>query len=162
MSLGALPSRSPVRALVAVGANLGDAKTQVLQALEALGRLPQSHCVRVSSLYRTSPFQAMGPDFINAVAMLETRLTAPDLLHALQALEQAAGRKRPYPNAPRTLDLDVVTYGDAVVSSPRLTVPHPRWRERAFVVFPLNDVAPERVDEAMLAAVAGQFIERLE
>jgi 2-amino-4-hydroxy-6-hydroxymethyldihydropteridine diphosphokinase len=80
----------------------------------------------------------------------------------LQALEQAAGRERPYPNAPRTLDLDLITYGDAHMSSPRLTLPHPRWRERAFVVCPLRDVAPERVSEDLWAAVMGQHIERLE
>ena len=160
--MGANSFRAPVEALVAIGANLGDAKARVQAAIEALGQLPQSRCVRASPLYRTAPFQAEGPDFINAVVMLETRLSAPDLLCALQTLEQAAGRERPYPNAPRTLDLDVVTYGDATVSSPRLTLPHPRWRERAFVVCPLRDVAPGRVNESMLAAVAGQFIERLE
>ena len=115
-----------------------------------------------SALYRTAPFQAEGPDFINAVLQLETSLTAPDLLTALQALEAAAGRERPYPNAPRTLDLDVVTYGDATISSPRLTVPHPRWRERAFVVLPVRDVAPQLVNDTLLTAVAGQSIDRLE
>jgi 2-amino-4-hydroxy-6-hydroxymethyldihydropteridine diphosphokinase len=84
------------------------------------------------------------------------------LLHALQSLEKAAGRERPYRNAPRTLDLDLVLYGDACLDSPDLTVPHPRWGERAFVVHPVRDVAPERVSEALLASVAGQTIERLE
>jgi 2-amino-4-hydroxy-6-hydroxymethyldihydropteridine diphosphokinase len=160
--MGASSVRDPVMAVVAVGANLGDARGTVQAAMEALARLPLSRCVRVSSLYRTAPFQAQGPDFINAVVLLETALSAPDLLAALQALETAAGRERPYLNAPRTLDLDVVTYGEASVSSPHLTLPHPRWQERAFVVCPLRDVAPERVSQAMLAAVAGQSIERLE
>ncbi len=93
---------------------------------------------------------------------MDTALTAPGLLHALQALEQAAGRERPYPNAPRTLDLDLIFYGDARMSSPQLTLPHPRWRERAFVVCPLRDVAPERVSDDLWAAVMGQDIERLE
>jgi 2-amino-4-hydroxy-6-hydroxymethyldihydropteridine diphosphokinase len=88
-------------------------------------------------------------------------LTAPDLLQALQALELAAGRERPYPNAPRTLDLDLLMYGDATLDSPRLIVPHPRWHERAFVVYPLRDVSPERVDEATWQAVSAQIIERL-
>ena len=160
--MGAVPTRAPVQALVALGANLGDAKASVLHALEALGCLPHTRCVRSSPLYRTAPFEATGPDFINAVALLDTALTAPDLLHALQALEQAAGRERPYPNAPRTLDLDLISYGDARMSSPLLTLPHPRWRERAFVVCPLRDVAPERVSEDLWAAVMGQDIERLE
>jgi 2-amino-4-hydroxy-6-hydroxymethyldihydropteridine diphosphokinase len=162
VNVGAVSSRAPVQALVALGANLGDARARVLHAIEALGRLPHTRCVRSSPLYRTAPVEAQGPDFINAVVLLETTMTAPDLLLALQALEMAAGRERPYPNAPRTLDLDVITYGDACVSSPRLTVPHPRWLERAFVVHPLRDVAPERVSQDLLAAVSGQIIERLE
>ncbi len=154
-------ARAPVEALVAIGANLGNARASVMQAIEALGQLPKTRCLQVSSLYRTEPVQAKGPDFINAVAKLETALTAPDLLQALQALEQAAGRERPYPNAPRTLDLDVLMYGDATIDSPRLTVPHPRWRERAFVVCPLRDVSPERVTEATWQAVSAQIVERL-
>ena len=160
--MGSPSVRAPVMALVAVGANLGDARRAVLSAIDAVGQLPQCRCSRVSALYRTAPFQAEGPDFINAVLQLETSLTAPDLLTALQALEAAAGRERPYPNAPRTLDLDVVTYGDATISSPRLTVPHPRWRERAFVVLPVRDVAPQLVNDTLLTAVAGQSIDRLE
>ena len=160
--MGAVAVRDPVVGVVAVGANLGDAKTQVLHAIEALGQLPWSRCLRVSSLYRTAPFQAQGPDFINAVVLLETSLTAPELLRALHRLEQAAGRERPYLNAPRTLDLDLVSYGDATVVSPELVLPHPRWHERAFVVCPLQEVAPERVSATVLAAVAGQTIERLE
>ena len=157
-----MSARAPVQALVAIGANLGNAKASVLQAIEALGQLPKTRCLQVSGLYRTAPVQAQGPDFMNAVVKLATELTAPALLEALQALEQAAGRERPYPNAPRTLDLDVVMYGDATIHSPRLIVPHPRWRERAFVLCPLRDVAPERVPEAWLRSVSDQFIERLE
>jgi 2-amino-4-hydroxy-6-hydroxymethyldihydropteridine diphosphokinase len=160
--MDALAVRAPVTALVAIGANLGDARAAAVQAIEALDLLPQSRCVRVSALYRTAPHQANGPDFINAVVALETALTAPDLLRALQELEYAAGRERPYPNAPRTLDLDLLMYGDASLQSPALTLPHPRWQERAFVLYPMRDVAPERVSEAMLAAVAGQAIQRWE
>jgi 2-amino-4-hydroxy-6-hydroxymethyldihydropteridine diphosphokinase len=158
--MGASSSRAPVKALVALGANLGDAPAQVQHGLLSLGQLPQTRVLKSSDLYRTAPWQAQGPDFINAVALLDTSLTAPDLLRAMQALEHAAGRERPYRNAPRTLDLDLVMYGDASMSSPALTLPHPRWRERAFVLFPLRDVAPERVSDAMLNAVADQRIER--
>jgi 2-amino-4-hydroxy-6-hydroxymethyldihydropteridine diphosphokinase len=156
------PARAPVTALVALGANLGDARRSVVQALGALEALPLTRLVRASRLYRTAPYQAQGPDFINAVARLETCLTAPALLHELQRLENEAGRVRPYLNAPRTLDLDVVMYGDATMHSPLLVLPHPRWQERAFVVHPLQEVAPERVNEALLAGVAGQAIQRLE
>jgi 2-amino-4-hydroxy-6-hydroxymethyldihydropteridine diphosphokinase len=156
------PARAPVTALVALGGNLGDARRSVVQALGALAALPMTRLVQASRLYRTAPYQAQGPDFINAVARLETCLTAPALLRELQRLENEAGRVRPYPNAPRTLDLDVLMYGDATMHSPSLTLPHPRWQERAFVVRPLQDVAPERVDEALLAGVAGQAIQRLE
>lgn len=160
--MGNEPARAPVTALVALGANLGDARSRVIQALGALAALPMTRLVRASSLYRTAPYQAQGPDFINAVARLDTSLTAPALLHELQGLENAAGRARPYPNAPRTLDLDVVMYGDATMDSPALTLPHPRWHERAFVVWPLREVAPERVNEVLLAKVAGQAIQLLE
>ena len=95
------------------------------------------------------------------MAAVSTRLTAPDLLLALQQLEQRAGRERPYRNAPRTLDLDLLLYGDARIDSPSLTVPHPRMMERAFVLIPLAEIAPDLVPAAALAAVAGQRIERL-
>lgn len=150
--------REPVRAFVALGANLGDAAGTVRAAIQSLGQLPRTRLCSSSSLYRTAPWQASGPDYINAVAELETGLSAPDLLVALQALEARAGRERPYPNAPRTLDLDVLLYGSARISSAWLTVPHPRMWERAFVVVPLADVAPDVVSAAALAAIAGQGI----
>ena len=148
----------PVTAYVALGANLGDARQTVLESLLALGQLPGTECTGQSRLYRTAPHEAQGPDFINAVARLSTRLRAPDLLDALQALENDAGRLRPYPNAPRTLDLDVLLYGEARIDSPRLTVPHPRMWGRAFVLYPLADLAPERVTTEHWAGVAGQAI----
>jgi len=134
----------------------------VLQAFLDLAGLPQTRLTARSRLYRTAPHEASGPDFINAVARIETSLSAPQLLQALQSLEQAAGRERPYPNAPRTLDLDILLYGDARIDSPTLTVPHPRMRGRAFVLHPLADVAPERVSQAELLAVQGQAMEALE
>ncbi|PUE11283.1 2-amino-4-hydroxy-6-hydroxymethyldihydropteridine diphosphokinase [Limnohabitans sp. T6-5] len=152
---------SPVTAYVAVGANLGDARQTVLDSLAALAQLPATVCTGRSRLYRTAPHEAQGPDFINAVARLSTRLCAPDLLDALQALENDAGRLRPYRHAPRTLDLDVLLYGDAQIDSSRLTVPHPRMWGRAFVLYPLADLAPDLVTAAHWTGVAGQKIEPL-
>lgn len=151
----------PVLAHVALGANLGDARATVRDAIAALDRLPQTRLLRASALYRSAPWEASGPDFINAVAAIETGLGAHELLHALQALELQAGRERPYRNAPRTLDLDLLLYGDAIIDSPELIVPHPRLRERAFVLLPLAEIAPTLVTAAELQAVAGQIIERL-
>lgn len=150
--------REPVTAYVALGANLGDARQAVLDAAQALAALPDTVLAACSRLYRTAPHEAQGPDFINAVVRVSTRLTAPQLLDALQALEQQAGRERPYVNAPRTLDLDLLLYGESRMESPRLTVPHPRMWGRAFVLHPLADVAPERVSRERLAAVADQPI----
>lgn len=154
--------RDPVTAYVALGANLGDARVAVLQAFEALASWPDVQVTSRSALYRTAPHEAQGPDFINAVARIDTRLSAPDVLDALQAIEHRAGRLRPYLNAPRSLDLDLLFYGDACMHSPRLTLPHPRWRERAFVLFPLADVWPQRVGSEDFARVAGQAIQRVD
>lgn len=154
-------SDAPVMACVAVGANLGDAVATVQQALRDLGTLPQSQQVRVSSLYRSAPYEAQGPDFINAVALLSTHLAPLALLHALQDLEQQSGRERPYKNAPRTLDLDLIFYGDVVLASAELTLPHPRWHERAFVLHPLAEIWPQRVSVSQLTAVEGQVIQRM-
>ncbi|WP_101047913.1 2-amino-4-hydroxy-6-hydroxymethyldihydropteridine diphosphokinase [Macromonas nakdongensis] len=153
--------RPPVSAYIALGANLGDARATVAAAIQVLDRLPDTRLLRASSLYRTAPWEATGPDFINAVAEVATGLNAPSLLRALQAQELAAGRERPYRNAPRTLDLDLLLYGDARIDSPELTVPHPRLWERAFVLQPLAEIAPQRVPAERLQAVAGQGIERL-
>lgn len=154
--------RDPVTAFVALGANLGDARATVLRALNDLATLPQTRLQARSRLYCTAPHEASGPDYINAVARIDTGLSAPDLLLALQALEQLAGRERPYPNAPRTLDLDLLLYGDARIDSPTLTVPHPRMQGRAFVLCPLADVAPGRVSQADLLAVQDQPVAPVE
>ena len=153
--------REPVMACVALGANLGDARQAVLRAFEALNNLPGTRLTGRSRLYRSAPHEAQGPDFVNAVALLDTTLSAPGLLDALQALEAQAGRQRPYVNAPRTLDLDLILYGQSRIDSPRLQVPHPRWRERAFVLLPLADVCPDQVSVEDLARVADQPIEVL-
>ena len=150
--------REPVTAFVALGANLGQAQASVLAAFDALANLPDTRLTGRSRLYQTAPHEASGPDFINAVVRLETRLSAPALLDAMQAIENAAGRERPFVNAPRTLDLDLLLYGNARIDSPRLTVPHPRMQGRAFVLYPLADVAPERVGAVDLQAVQDQSI----
>lgn len=156
--MDAAGERAPVTAYVGLGANLGEPQQALRAALQALARLPHTRVLRSSRLWRSAPVDAGGPDYVNAVAELETRITAPELLARLQAIEQAAGRERPYRNAPRTLDLDLLLYGDARIDSAMLTVPHPRMRDRAFVLLPLQELAPARVDARDLAAVAGQRI----
>lgn len=145
-----------VEAFVGLGANLGDAQATVRWAMDQLAQLPQTTLLVRSSLYRSAPVDATGPDFINAVVSLSTALTAPDLLSALQQLEQQAGRQRPYRHAPRTLDLDLLTYGEGRVHSPHLTLPHPRMHLRAFVLMPLAEIAPMRVNPAQWQALASQ------
>ncbi|OIJ41403.1 2-amino-4-hydroxy-6-hydroxymethyldihydropteridine diphosphokinase [Massilia timonae] len=156
-----------MKAWVGIGANLGDAQANVLDALARLARLHGSTLLHTSSLYRTAPVDSGGDDYINAVACIDTTLAAHDLLAALQDIEQAHGRERPYRNAPRTLDLDLLLYGDEVIASPTLTVPHPRMHERAFVLQPLLEIAPD-IDipghgpaRNFAALVAGQTIAKL-
>jgi len=129
-------------AFIGIGANLGDARGNVLDAVARLRRLPGTTVTGVSSLYRTAPIDSSGDDYINAVARTETTLDAEALLRALHDIEQRHGRERPYRNAPRTLDLDVLLYGDERIASPTLTVPHPRLTQRAFVLVPLLELAP--------------------
>jgi 2-amino-4-hydroxy-6-hydroxymethyldihydropteridine diphosphokinase len=153
--------RAPVTAFIGIGANLGDPVRAVRGAIASLGGLPATRLVRASSLYRTAPHEAGGPDYVNAVAQVETALEPLALLDALQQLESQTGRERPYRNAPRTLDLDLLLYGGERMATPRLVVPHPRMHERAFVLVPLAEIAPEHVATQQLAAVAGQRVERL-
>jgi len=153
--------RDAVTAYVALGANLGRPLQAVADALVHIGELPETRLVRHSSMYRTAPQGATGPDYVNAVARIDTRLTAPELLARLQGLESAAGRERPYPNAPRTLDLDLLLYGSARIDSAMLRVPHPSMNARAFVLVPLHEIAPALVTPAQLAAVAGQALTRI-
>lgn len=156
-------------AWVGIGANLGDARANVLDAIERLRRLPAARLVQASALYRTAPIDSSGDDYVNAVAALDTDLDAHALLQALFDIEAAHGRERPYRNAPRTLDLDLLLYGDQVIAdAPTLIVPHPRMHERAFVLAPLAELAPElRIPgrgslAALLPGVADQAIERLD
>jgi 2-amino-4-hydroxy-6-hydroxymethyldihydropteridine diphosphokinase len=155
-------------AYVALGANLGDPVAAVQAALAALAGLPDSRVVRASSLYRTAPVGLHHqPDFINAVAALETALAPEALLDALFAIEAGFGRVRAAKNGPRTIDLDLLLHGDLELAQPRLTLPHPRLHLRAFVLVPLAEIAPDlRLPRrgsvaAWLPAVATQGIVRL-
>lgn len=137
---------SPVTAFVALGSNLGNPEEQVKAGLRELAALPETRLTGASSLYRSAPVGYRDqPDFVNAVARIETTLRPRALLDHLLAIERRHGRVRDFPNAPRTLDLDIVSYGDLAVHEPGLTIPHPRMRERAFVVVPLAEIAPEAV-----------------
>ena len=159
-----------VTAYIALGANLGDAAAALRQAVKAIAQLPQTRLVKTSSIYKTAPLASgsdvpatdelaeLGSDYLNAVVEVQTSLNAPALLQNLQQLEQAAGRERPYPNAPRTLDLDLLLYGSASIDSANLVVPHPRMWQRAFVLVPLAEIAPELVADLRIQAVQGQKI----
>lgn len=150
-----------VRAYIGLGSNLDAPIAQVRKALAALAQLPRSRLVAVSPLYRTPPLgPADQPDYINAVAALDTELEPLALLDELQQIENWQGRVRgPLRWGPRTLDLDLLLYGDSVIASERLTVPHPGLRERPFVIFPLQAIAPELrlPDGTPLASLAELF-----
>lgn len=154
--------RESVTAFVGLGANLGDPVAALADAVQQLSALPGVKVTAQSSYYSTAPIDSSGPDYTNAVVSVHTTLTAPALLACLQSIESAAGRERPYRNAPRTLDLDILLFGDAYVSSADLSIPHPRMLQRAFVLLPLSEIAPQRVTEAQLQAVAEQYITRLQ
>jgi 2-amino-4-hydroxy-6-hydroxymethyldihydropteridine diphosphokinase len=155
------------KAFVGLGANIGDPEEQIRGALDALGRIAETRVARASSLWRSAPVgYAAQPDFVNAVAELETGQAPRALLEALLAIEKRFGRERGFANAPRTLDLDLLLYGDRVLSEQGLQVPHPRMHERAFVLAPLVEIAPEieipgkGAAAAMLARCGDQKIER--
>jgi len=156
------------RAYVGLGSNLDEPCAQVLRALQELAGLPRSRLSARSSLYRSAPLgYGAQPEFINAVAAVDTELGAAELLHELQALEARHGRRRSFANAPRTLDLDLLLYGDERIDAPGLVVPHPRMHERAFVLRPLAEIAPQASipdhgsATACLAACAEQKVERI-
>ena len=164
---------SVVTAYIALGANLGDVQATLHAVISELARLPKSRLIAQSSLYNSPPFgpNADGPDYINAVVAIETRLSPHELLDQLQTMEHAHGRERHYQNAPRTLDLDIVLYGDIVVRDARLTLPHPRMHERAFVLVPLSEINPDlewiahnfapQVLRDLLPTVATQTIQKI-
>jgi len=166
-----MPTASSCLAYVAIGANLGDPVATVRAALGALEGIEGTHLRAASSLYRTAPVGLRNqPDFINAVAALTVDaavLPAPTFLDRLFAIEACFGRVRSVRNAPRTLDLDLLLFGDRVSDDPALLLPHPRMAERAFVLAPLAEIAPAllipghgRVSD-LLAEITGQRIERL-
>lgn len=143
------------RIFVGLGANLGDAAASVRAALTQLGGLPETSLVAASALYRSAPLEAAGPDYVNAVAELRSALEPADLLAQLHLLEQRFGRQRPHRNAPRTLDLDLLFYGMRQIAEPVLTLPHPRSHQRAFVLAPLVELAPNlRLRDGRAAAEA--------
>ncbi len=156
------------RAVIGLGANVGDPLGQLRAAIAAIGRLPATALVAVSSFYRTAPLGYVDqPDFLNAAVVIETTLEPLALLAALQAIEAAAGRRRSFPNAPRPLDLDLLLYDDRRIEAPGLAVPHPRLHERAFALAPLVELDPNAVIPGygrardLLAALTGQRLERL-
>lgn len=135
-------------AYIGIGSNLADPQNQVRQALRELGDLPQTTCLRHSFLYRSAPLMSDTapkdqPDYINAVAELDSSLNPLNLLHELQYLETAHNRIRAERWGPRTLDLDILLYDDRTIESPELTVPHPGLYERNFVLYPLSEIAPD-------------------
>lgn len=137
---------SSALAYIALGSNLDDPAAQVRAGFAALDRLPRTRLTARSSLYASAPVGYLDqPDFVNAVARIETGLVPRELLDHLLAIERAHGRVRAFPNAPRTLDLDIVLYGARAVHEPGLTIPHPRMLERAFVMVPLAELAPDAV-----------------
>ncbi len=131
-------------AFIGLGANLGEPQRQVRQAFRELDAIPHTRVVRASSLYRSAPLgYADQPSFVNAVVQVQTALPAERLLAELQAIEAAHGRRRSFANAPRTLDLDLLLFGDAALDAPGLKIPHPRMHERAFVLRPLVEIADD-------------------
>ena len=157
----------PQRAYIGLGANLGDARATLRTVLDQLSAAPGISACRASHFYRTAPVDATGPDYINAVAALDTTLAPLALLDLLQALENQHGRQRPYPNAPRTLDLDLLLHGDIEMDTARLILPHPRLHQRAFVLAPLHELTPDLMlsqgsPADLLAALSDQPIERLD
>lgn len=155
-------------AYIGLGSNLGDPIAQLCTALAALSRMPETRLAARSSLYRSAPVGDAGPpDFVNAVARVETGLAAEALLDALQEIERAHGRERPFPGAPRTLDLDLLLYGTQRIATQRLSVPHPRMHQRAFVLLPLLELDPDAqipdlgAARDCLSSVAGQRVERM-
>ncbi|MDR2297529.1 MAG: 2-amino-4-hydroxy-6-hydroxymethyldihydropteridine diphosphokinase [Comamonas sp.] len=145
---------------IGLGANLGDARGTLAWSVQAIAALPRTQLREVSSLYSTKPVDSSGPDYLNAVALVKTQQTPLAFLQALQAIELQAGRERPYRNAPRTLDLDIELWGGWQSDAPELIVPHPRMWERAFVLVPLAEIAPQCVTPAQLQQVHGQGIVR--
>ena len=154
-------------AYIGIGSNLGDARAQVERAIQSLNALPQTRLTACSDLFLTAPIDAQGDDYVNAVAQIETQLPAQRLLGELQAMELAFGRERPYVNAPRTLDLDILLYGQERMRTSTLTLPHPRLTERAFALLPLLQLDPliaipgKGAAHSIVPGVANQAIRKI-
>lgn len=131
-----------VTTYISIGSNLEATQTKIEKVIQQLAKLPSTILNAKSSLYRTAPIEAYGNHYINAVIQLLTTLAPLDLLKTLQLIEFQYGRKRPYPNAPRTLDLDILLYGDQIIINNQLTIPHPRMLKRAFVLIPMLEINP--------------------
>jgi 2-amino-4-hydroxy-6-hydroxymethyldihydropteridine diphosphokinase len=155
-----------MRTYLGLGANLGQAKQTLKAAMACLATQPEITGWAASSLYRTAPINAEGDDYYNAVVGFNTTLCADELLSRCQQIEAQFGRQRPYPCAPRTLDIDILLYGQFDLSEPHLTIPHPRLTRRAFVLVPLLELDPDIIipgygpARAFLAEVASQVIKR--
>jgi 2-amino-4-hydroxy-6-hydroxymethyldihydropteridine diphosphokinase len=157
------------RAVIGLGANLGDPVAQLRAAIAAIGRLAETRVVATSSFYRTAPVgYAAQPDFVNAAVSIETTLAPRALLDGLKSIELAAGRARTFKDAPRTLDLDILLFDDLVRHEAGLTIPHPRMHERAFALAPLVEIEPDAVIPGrgraadLLAQCAGQDVQRVD
>ena len=154
------------RACIGLGANLGDVRAVLAAAYAQLQLLPGTRHHRCSPWFRSAPLDACGPDYLNSVACFDTTLSPQALLEALQVIESRHGRERSYRNAPRTLDLDLLLYGDLQIATPTLTVPHPRMHERAFVLVPLAVLLPAAVIpgrgpvSSLMSSVAEQAVQR--
>ena len=131
----------PIRSYIGLGANLGDPRETIQVALRELAATPALTLLKVAPLYASAPIDSSGPNYINTVASLDTSLGPQELLAVLQKIELLHGRERPYINAPRTLDLDLLLYDDIKLDGPTLIIPHPRMHQRAFVLKPLQDIA---------------------
>lgn len=145
-------------AYIGLGANLGDPRAALRAAMDALAAQPGIMVTKRSSLYGSAPVDAGGGDYVNAVVRIETQLEPLAVLACLQSIEQEAGRQRPFRNAPRTLDMDLLLYGQLALDGEVLTLPHPRMWQRAFVLRPLAELAPELVTAEQLQAVADQAV----
>jgi len=157
-----------IPAYIGLGSNRDEPRTQVMRAFEEIAALPHTRLAARSPLYRSAPLEAPGQaEYVNAVAAVDTELSAPQLLDALLAIEARHGRERPFANAARTLDLDLLLYDEVALTSPALTLPHPRMHRRAFVLRPLLDLDPRAEvpgrgsARELLRGCADQVIERL-
>ncbi len=160
-----MPAMYEHTAYIALGSNLQDPVLQVNNAFDRLDKLPKTNVIKTSSLYLTEPLgydpeQLKSiPEFINAVAEVSTDLSPTELLHAILGIENEAGRERPYANAPRVLDCDLLLYDDVVMRTEKLTLPHPRMHLRSFVLLPLAEIAPKLTLPSLTLRDGGNIVE---